>query len=148
MNSLKIILKIILIGFFIFVITRFYQIGIVFGHSMEPTLKPYHLLVIQKFHFNIEANDIVIIKKKNQYMIKRVIGLPNDEVQIKEYPYINGNQFDNVWIENPGEITEVLLKENEYFVLGDNRQNSIDSRFSQIGIIERKEIIGKVLGRK
>ena len=90
--------------------------------------------------------DIVIIKKKDKTIIKRIVGLPKDKIKIDKYLYINGNIQDNRYIEDPGNlIDEITLKENEYFVLGDNIQHSIDSRFDQIGVILKNEIIGKII---
>jgi len=113
---------------------------------MFPTLKNGEVVCIQKFNLNLEHNDIIVIRKNGKIIIKRLIGMPNDTIRIDKYVYINGEKNDNLYIQNSGNISnEICLKENEYFVLGDNRQNSIDSRFDEIGIIYKNEIIGKVI---
>lgn len=113
---------------------------------MLPTLKSGEIVCIQKFNINLEHNDIIVIRKNGKIIIKRLIGVPNDTIKIDNYVYVNGEKNDNLYIKNCGNINdEIYLKENEYFVLGDNRQNSIDSRFDEIGIIYKNEIIGKVI---
>lgn len=113
---------------------------------MEPTLKEQQMLVIKKYNLKLDRNDIVVIKKNSKIVIKRIIGIPKDKIKINGYVYINGEKFDEKHTENPGNAKdEIALKENEFFVLGDNRQNSIDSRFDEIGIIKEDEIIGKAL---
>ena len=146
-NNVKFIFNIFLIGFIIFFINQyFFQICFIQGESMSPTLKKDSMILIKKFDLSINYNDIVVIKKKNKTIIKRVVGLPNDSIKIDKYLYINGNKKDDSYIEEAGEIKkEILLRENEFFVLGDNIQNSIDSRFSEIGIIKKDEIIGQMI---
>ena len=113
---------------------------------MFPTLKNGNIVFIKKYNLDLKHNDIVIIKKDNKTIIKRLVGLPNDKIEINDYLYINGEKNDNLYIEDKGNISnEICLKNNEYFVLGDNRQNSIDSRFDEIGIITKDEIIGKII---
>ena len=87
--------------------------------------------------------------KKITYYIKRIIGLPGETVQIVDgYIYINGKQLDehygNEIIEEAGMAAEpVTLGEDEYFVMGDNRNNSQDSRVSDVGAIHRDELMGR-----
>ncbi|MBQ3413899.1 MAG: signal peptidase I [Clostridia bacterium] len=143
-RELKIILKIILIGIIIFCINQFFfQICFVQGNSMSPTLQNGNIMCIKKFGLNLKHNDIVVINKNNKIITKRLVGLPNDKIRIDEYLYVNGQKNDDLFIEDCGEIKEeITLKEDEYFVLGDNRSHSIDSRFAEIGIIHKNEIIG------
>ena len=113
---------------------------------MFPTLKNGNIVFIKKYNLDLKHNDIVVIRKNNKTIIKRLVGLPNDKIEINDYLYINGEKKDNLYIEDRGNISNaIFLKDNEYFVLGDNRQNSIDSRFDEIGIISRDEIIGKII---
>ena len=96
--------------------------------------------------------DIVVFPyqyQDNTYYIKRIIGLPGETVQILSgMVYIDGMRLDehygNEIMENPGIAEEPLtLGEDEYFVLGDNRNNSSDSRASDVGLIHRKDLIGR-----
>ena len=125
------------------------------GSSMETTLSDRDQLIVDKlsYHFrDPKRYDIVVFPyqyQKNTYYIKRIIGLPGETVQILSgYVYIDGMRLDehygNEVMENPGIAEEpVTLGENEYFVLGDNRNNSSDSRASDVGVIERKDLIGR-----
>ena len=101
---------------------------------------------MKKYDLKLKYNDIVVINKDKKTIIKRIVGLPNDKIRIDDYLIVNDEQFDDKLINNKGKITEeLILKSDEYFVLGDNIENSIDSRFEEIGIIKEKEIKGKVL---
>ena len=147
-NKIKILIQISLIGIIVFIIsTFFFQICFVKGSSMMPTLKDGQILIAKKFNLHIKNNDIVVIKKDNKIMIKRVIGIPNDKISIIDgYVYVNGIKNDDRYIQNPGNlIQEIILNDKEYFVLGDNRNASIDSRFEEIGIIFKNEIIAIIV---
>ena len=122
----------------------FYQLCFVNGDSMYPTLKDKQIVLIKKYNLNLANNDIIVIKKNKKTIIKRLIGLPNDTIKIDKYVYVNGNKNDEI-ITQEQEKSEFFLKTGEYFVLGDNRDESIDSRFDEIGIIYEDEIIGKVI---
>ena len=124
----------------------FYQLCIIDGDSMFPTLKSGNIVCMKKYNLDLKHNDIVVVRKDNKTIIKRLVGLPNDKIEINDYLYINGQKNDDLYIKDCGNIGNgICLKDNEYFVLGDNRQNSIDSRFDEIGIISRDEIIGKII---
>lgn len=124
----------------------FYQLCFVNGDSMYPTLKDKQIVLIKKYNLNLANNDIIVIKKNKRIIIKRLIGLPNDTIKIDQYVYVNGKKNDNIVTNQKGNTkNEIYLKPGEYFVLGDNRDNSIDSRFDEIGIIYEDEIIGKVI---
>ncbi|MEG0961784.1 MAG: signal peptidase I, partial [Lachnospiraceae bacterium] len=93
---------------------------------------------------------IVFQYAQDVYYIKRVIGLPGEKVQIAENGsiYINGSILEESYgketMINPGTaLEEITLGEKEYFVLGDNRNNSKDSRDPSVGVIHKKDIIGK-----
>ena len=129
------------------------------GESMETTLSNGDHLIVDKISYRFrdpERYDIVVFPyrlEENTYYIKRIIGLPGETVQIVDgYVYINGVQLDehygNEIMEKPGIAAEpVTLGEDEYFVLGDNRNNSQDSRTASVGVIHRDEILGRAWAR-
>ncbi len=137
--------KILIIGIMIFFINKFlFQLCFIKGDSMSPTLKNGQVIIVKKFKLDFQYGDIVIIKKNDKIIVKRLVGLPNDRIKIDGYLYVNDTKMDGYYIEDRGEIiNEINLRENEYFVLGDNINNSVDSRNHEIGIIYRDEIIGK-----
>lgn len=126
------------------------------GSSMETTLSDKDQLIVDKMTYRFrdpKRYDIVVFPyqyQDNTYYIKRIIGLPGETVQILSgMVYIDGMRLDehygNEIMENPGIAEEPLtLGEDEYFVLGDNRNNSSDSRASDVGLIHRKDLIGRV----
>lgn len=129
------------------------RLTVVSGNSMYPYLQDKQLLIINetaKLTKNYDRFDIVVLKseKLNTYLIKRIIGCPGDTIQIKEGSvYINDNLLDenishDLIIDAGLAKDKITLGENEYFVLGDNRNNSADSR--QIGPVNSSSFIGKV----
>ena len=126
------------------------------GQSMETTLSDGDHVLIDTFSYRIgtpKRNDIIAFKPNgsstSHSYIKRVIGLPGETVQIKDgMIYINGKVYlektDYPAITNPGlAVEEITLGVTEYFVLGDNRKNSEDSRSADIGKVKRSYIYGK-----
>ena len=121
---------------------------IVNGDSMDTTLQDGDVMILNKYQYYnnaIERFDIVVVKYQNKYIIKRVIGLPGDEVKcIDNVLYIN----DKVYVEDyldegttTSDFETEVIPEGYYFVLGDNREVSLDSR--KIGLVEEKDIKGK-----
>ncbi len=125
------------------------------GHSMETTLSHGDQLIVDKISYRFRAPnryDIVVFPyqyEENTYYIKRIIGLPGETVQIVDgYVYIDGQQLDehygNEVMLDPGIAEEpVTLGDDEYFVLGDNRNNSQDSRAANVGVIHGKDLLGR-----
>ena len=129
----------------------------VIGDSMEPTLYNAQEILISRFAYKLSSpkrgDVIVFLPNGNQnthLYVKRVIGLPGETVLIKDgQVYINGKVYDEngayADITNAGLAeSSITLESGEYFVLGDNRNNSEDSRFSDIGNISKKYIVGKL----
>ena len=126
------------------------------GHSMEPALSDGDNLIVDKISYRFhdpERFDMIIFPyqwEPNTYYIKRIIGLPGETIQIDDEGniYIDGEVLQEHYglerIKNPGSAREpITLGEDEYFVLGDNRNNSEDSRFTQVGVIHRDDIVGR-----
>lgn len=128
------------------------------GSSMETTLSDGDNLIVDKISYRFhdpERFDIIVFPfkyKENTFYIKRIIGLPGETVQIDEQGniYINGEKLvesygkEVIRPENVGIAAEpIVLGEDEYFVMGDNRNNSSDSRTEIVGNIHRDEIIGR-----
>ena len=125
------------------------------GSSMETTLSDGDQLIVDKISYRFrdpKRYEIVVFPYKyevNTYYIKRIIGLPGETVQIANgCVYINGQRLDedygNELMENAGLAEEpVTLGADEYFVLGDNRNNSQDSRAANVGVIHRDELLGR-----
>lgn len=127
----------------------FYQLCCVSGKSMFPTLNEGNILLMDKFSKNYERMDIVVLRKNGMLLIKRVVGLPGEDIKIENNKIlINGTEIEDV-VEcdiNPGIAGETItLGEGEFFVLGDNRGNSCDSRDESVGSVNKKEIVGEVI---
>ena len=117
------------------------------GDSMNPTLKNGQILILNKLDKNYERMEIIVFDYKGERLIKRVIGLPGEEVYIKDNKiYINDEEIkdysDSVIT---ADYKRVKVPDNSYFVLGDNRGGSADSRI--IGMISIDEIRGSILFR-
>ncbi len=125
------------------------------GHSMEPTLQNGDNLIVDKLSYRFrdpERYEIIVFPFKyadETYYIKRIIGLPGDTIQVKEgYVYLNGEKleedFEKVEKGREGIASEpITLGDDEYFVMGDNRNKSSDSRDSSVGVLTRDDLIGR-----
>lgn len=126
------------------------QATIVYGRSMEPNLFERQRLIIDKvtYHFRApQRNDIVVIKRPGmeELLVKRIIGLPSEKVEIRDgYVYINDERLPEPFSHDqyPQNIPPHTLGPVQYFVLGDNRGNSNDSR--SFGPIYQNDIVGRV----
>lgn len=126
------------------------------GHSMEPTLEGGDVVLIDRISYRLRRPkrlDLVVFRKRDdedrQYL-KRIIGLPGETIQIKD----GRIYIDNLLLELPENLSyvnlaglaeePVMLGEGEYFLLGDNRDSSEDSRFENIGNVSMEQITGRV----
>ena len=145
----------VIIGLTWLIITFVGQRTRVSGHSMEATLHDGDNLIVDKLSYRFrdpKRFEIIVFPyrhKENTYYIKRIIGLPGETVQVKDgYVYIDGEKLDENYglevMEDAGIAAEPSeLGEDEYFVLGDNRNHSSDSRDPSVGILHRDELIGR-----
>ncbi len=133
---------------------------IVDGQSMMPNLEHGDRLFINKIGLQLselQRFDVVVFQKDHeQYYIKRIIGLPGDEVKYRDGKlYINGESIKESYLmDNEVLVTytddfslkqlysEARVPENTYFVLGDNRTNSLDSRNPRVGFVNAEQILG------
>ncbi len=123
------------------------------GSSMEPTLNDEEIVVLLKTA-NMKKGELCCFSYQNKLLIKRVIGLPGDKINIDE----NGNVYVNDELIDEPYVTDRALGETDiklpcyvtdghYFVLGDHRSTSIDSRSSVIGLVSEEYIVGKIFFR-
>jgi signal peptidase I len=142
-----------------FVITFIIQPTTVDGESMQPTLNNQDQLLIEKVSprfMDYQRNDIIVFPDQRvdkKFYIKRIIGLPGETVNIKNgHVYINDHQLEELLeleliTEMGSTIFPVTLPKDTYFVLGDNRNHSKDSRYTDIGMIHKRVILGKAFIR-
>lgn len=137
-----------IISLFIVVPTRLFLVEpfVVSGNAMSPTYNTGDYLFINKLAKNFNRGDVVIVRleQQNAFFIKRIIGLPTEKIEIKNGSVlINGQPLNEGYYtgETPGDIS-VSLSQDQFFVLGDNRTESYDSR--SYGPVSRSGIQGKV----
>nr|WP_163970891.1 signal peptidase I [Oceanobacillus halotolerans] len=145
--------KAILIAVFVaFLLRSFvFATSIVEGESMNPTLENGERVVFNKFVYLVgepERGDIVIIQRPTKNYVKRVIALPGETIKMEDHLlYINGEKYQQHFINEKaqfrtGNFGPIQIPEGNYFVMGDNRAISKDSR-NGLGLIEEDDIIGR-----
>ena len=146
---------IILIGFVLLFLVGIYSSFSSFrvsGTSMEPTLRDGSNILISKVSYIFsepKRGDVVLVKHEDKTWVKRVIAIPGQLIEIKDgIVSLNGEKLDESYVKNSYTFASqsVLLGDNEYYLMGDNREpnQSIDSRIW--GPVTEKEIIGKIIG--
>lgn len=143
-----VIVVIIVVLIRVFVITP----AVVDGSSMEPTLSNNNVIILNKIDYKlneIERFDVVVINWNGEKLVKRIIGLPGEHVEYKDgVLYVDEKvvnedfshgQTSDFKLESIGYLT---IPGDKYFVVGDNRENSTDSRY--IGLIDKEDILGSV----
>lgn len=151
-DTVKLIIVIIVILFLMIYVVSVTQ---VVGSSMSPTLNDEEVLILNKIgylFFDIERGDIVSLDYEDtKYLIKRIIGLPGDTVEIIDNVlYINGSVYEEDYLSDDldyddfslSDLGYEVIPEDMYLVLGDNRENSLDSR--EIGLVSKDAINGKI----
>jgi len=151
-DSLKYLIVIATVFFIALFVVSFEQ---VVGPSMKGTLNAGDVTIVNKLVYKfrtIKRNEIVSINQKDKIMVKRVIGLPGEHIEYKDNKlYVNGSLVleNNIFVETKDfkleDIGYETIPKDMYFVLGDNRTNSSDSR--EFGLVKKDEIIGKIVMR-
>lgn len=168
LDWIKSIVIALLLGF---AITTFIGSTSVYGNSMNPTLSHGDFLILYNSS-NVERGDIVILQTdieidsqelsslnpiarwragKYKKLVKRVIATEGDSLIIQDGKVIlNGQELNEDYINGnstPGNVSIEKIPEGKVFVMGDNRGNSLDSRSSEIGLVDKEDIIGKAILR-
>ena len=154
-DSLKYIIFIIVV-----LIIAIYVIGLqqVVGDSMNPTLKNNDVVIIDKLthrFMSLKRGDIIsFYYDDTKYLVKRVIGLPGETLEIKNNKIYINNEIIDDYVDNMNVVDFSLdelgyskIPDDMYFVMGDNRENSLDSRDSRVGFVRKEDIIGKKIVR-
>lgn len=153
MKLIKELIPYVVIIFVVVVVRTFIITPVrVNGDSMESTLHDGDILLLEKYDTDYKRFDIVVAKYNGEKLVKRVIGLPGDTVQYRNnILYINGERVDETFTNEETEnfslkqIGYDKIPEGYYFVVGDNRDDSLDSRY--LGLFKKDSIEGKVLFR-
>lgn len=133
----------------------FMRVVVVNGHSMEPTLQEADRLLIASFLYQPKHGDVVVVDGYINYgkpLVKRVIATGGDTVDIDTEAgivYVNGVALDEPYAAEDtyvsGDMDYPLeVPKGKLFLMGDNRQHSTDSRFSSVGLVDERDILGKV----
>ncbi|MCR5042328.1 MAG: signal peptidase I [Clostridia bacterium] len=138
--------------------TAFFRFAVVSGSSMSPTLKDSDVLLLRCVYYGVERGDCVVISRESRLeepLLKRVVAVGGDTVYIDREQggvYVNGLLVEEPYVvEDMGPVGDyvfpVTVPYGCVFVMGDNRNDSMDSRFSSIGFIPEKDVFGKVILR-
>ena len=137
----------------VLVVTIFLPVLQISGTSMEPTLHDGDVVVLVK-NASYGRGDLCGVAYENKYLIKRIIGLPGDTIDIASdgTVYVNGDRLDEPYVSEKGlgecDLTfPYQVPDGKYFVMGDHRSTSVDSRSSVIGPVAADQIVGRVLLR-
>lgn len=131
---------------------------VVSGSSMDPTLENGQILILNKLANKYNRYDIVVIDAningKKERIVKRIMGLPGENIEYKNNIfYVNDKRMHDEFREITNDFTleeltgKTKIPEGYYFVMGDNRKNSLDSRDYRVGLVKEEDIIGKPICR-
>ena len=140
------------------VILQFFSFFLVSGKSMSPTLENNDYLIVKRpflNYFDYKRNDIIVFETEikssinnKKDLVKRIIAIEGDRIQIKNgQVYLNGKLLNENYIvsKNTEGNIDLIVAKNSFFVMGDNRKVSFDSRFESIGLINKVDVLGKVV---
>lgn len=147
---------VIAVALALFIITFIAQSFLVQGSSMEPSLHDRQRLLVDKLSYRFvdpKRGEVVVFRypaDRRRKFIKRIVGLPGDEISIRNgFLYINGTRVEESFVNGPtyGPYSSpvfgpVVVPEESFFVMGDNRRNSDDSRYPDVGFVHRSDIVG------
>ncbi|MBE3577380.1 MAG: signal peptidase I [Limnochordales bacterium] len=145
---------VIAVGLALVIIVFVAQAFVVQGSSMEPTLHDGERLLVDKLTYRFrepQRGEIVVFKypaDPSHRYIKRIIGIPGDTIRIDNgIVYVNGIPIKEDYTLEPAlaDFEEVVVPAGRYFVLGDNRNNSEDSRYPDVGFVPRNLIVGRAV---
>ncbi len=145
---------------FAFIITQFIRPTLVRGESMYPTLVENDYLIINRMAYKLgkpKDGDIIVFKTdllqddgKPKDLVKRVIATEGQHIKIEDSKvYVDNKLLDEPYIHDnytSGDI-DMVIPEGEVFTMGDNREKSLDSRYEEVGLVNEKDIMGKVMIR-
>ena len=133
-----------------------YVVGLqqIVGPSMTPTLRNGDIVILDKLSYRfseIKRDDIVALYYADtKFLVKRVVGLPGETVEFKDNKlYINGEEVEDPYPSTETDdfsitnIGHTKIPGDSYFVMGDNRANSLDSRYNEVGVIKKNKIMGR-----
>ena len=157
-NLLKDILIAVILAY---IILFFIRPTVVKQTSVQPTFNPNDYVILYKRAYSNKMpkrGDVIVFESsildqngKDKLLIKRVIGLPGDIITIKDDKlYINGNIYEEDYLKDgitPGIVDNLKVPDGEFFVMGDNRVVSLDSRSEEVGTIKKSRIRGKAVIR-
>ena len=143
----------------VFVFTFIVALNPVAGNSMSPTLEEGQIVLVSKIFKNYQRNEIVVLKNNSKSYVKRVIGLPGERIDyLNGVLYVDNNSYKETFLKNDvitsnflfedicsrKDCPDGVIPDNKYLVLGDNRPESVDSRDNSFGLVDKKDIKGKV----
>lgn len=162
MKELKLWIKDILLAALVAVIIlQFIKPTFVKETSMEPTLQEYNFIFLSKQAYRFgepKQRDIIVFHTNlktqagdEKLLIKRIIGLPGDHIQIADGTVtVNGEEQKEPYTKEPytsGYVKDLVIPQGSLFVMGDNRQNSVDSRDPNVGLVKIEDVYGKAVLR-
>ena len=148
---------VIVFAIIILVLTFIVGFQTVAGNSMDPTLKDGQVVLVSRLSKNIKRNEIVVLNNNGKSYVKRVIGLPGEKIEYMDnILYINDEPYKETYLNDDVKTYNFLfidvcedcnngvIPEGKYLVMGDNREESVDSRDKNFGLIDKDDIKGKV----